>query len=749
MNKKGISNIIVIVLLILLAIGAVVLIWGFIKSNLQNSGYQIEAALLDTTLKIQRQSVAIDDSGGKVSFVVRRETGLQNLSGVLVVLRDINEKSASARYDDSLKVYETLSVSNLNYSYYGLTKLKEITVAPRVVLSNGKEVLGKPDVYVVTGEESQEINSQINGTCIYFPKDSCKSGELFNSTENSTHYLWQCLGRNGGTNESCSLLRGATIFKLDVNILSGMGKVNSSDGINCPGNCSANYLSGTNVTLNATAFFGYSFGSWQGCDSPDSNKCVINMTSNKTLNVTFTSNLLSGLVGYWDFNSVNNKKIVPGKVGNAFNFNETQIGGFFSPRLNIFNSSSLRPKNLTVSGWVKMHNGSCTIYDSIGLDHFGYSLEVLDNTKSINVSFALSYINSSHLPYKGMRNLSLNNWYFITGTYDGSNVSIYVNGILDITRFVPNDLNYSGGDDSAIGSSGQPSNGGNPCNATIDGVRIWNRSLSSIEIANIYSNELNGGYYSAMNRVGLVGEWLFDGDSNNLFGSKIIDTSGTKNDAYTIGMPVVTPDYSNSNGAILNYGATLLGTGVNNTHALLFDGVDDLVRIPDSDLLSFGNSSKDNPFSISMWMSGNIGGISKGGIDTIPTYRYTEYAFGLVSSPISNKGLYFRIKDNDSNAEVYIKANVTNLDSSKLNHFVATYDGSGSYGGMKIYINGNSAQIILNSSSSGYVAMDNTATSLNLGQVESGKFINGTLDEVKIFNRSLTTEDVYKLYSNP
>jgi hypothetical protein len=62
--------------------------------------------------------------------------------------------------------------------------------------------------------------------------------------------------------------------------------------INCPGDCSETYASGTPVNLTTTATAGYKFVNWTGCDSPSGASCSITMTSTKTVTANFALNNL-------------------------------------------------------------------------------------------------------------------------------------------------------------------------------------------------------------------------------------------------------------------------------------------------------------------------------------------------------------------------------------------------------------------------------------------------------------------------
>jgi uncharacterized repeat protein (TIGR02543 family) len=77
---------------------------------------------------------------------------------------------------------------------------------------------------------------------------------------------------------------------------SGSGSVASSPaGINCGGDCSESYTSGTSVTLTATAATGYTFSGWSGsgisCGGTGS--CTVSMTAARTVTATFSQNSAS------------------------------------------------------------------------------------------------------------------------------------------------------------------------------------------------------------------------------------------------------------------------------------------------------------------------------------------------------------------------------------------------------------------------------------------------------------------------
>ena len=86
-------------------------------------------------------------------------------------------------------------------------------------------------------------------------------------------------------------------YDLNVSVNPGGGGtvkdvLTNGTAINCPGDCSETYASGTPVNLTATATAGYKFVNWTGCDTPSGANCSMNMTSTQTVTANFALNNL-------------------------------------------------------------------------------------------------------------------------------------------------------------------------------------------------------------------------------------------------------------------------------------------------------------------------------------------------------------------------------------------------------------------------------------------------------------------------
>src|SRR5258708_34771540 len=98
-------------------------------------------------------------------------------------------------------------------------------------------------------------------------------------------FLTLLSGCGGGTSTTPPPKRRTPDVQLTVAV-TGNGTVTSTPaGISCPSSCTANFPSGTSVTLTATAAAGSNFGSYGGACSGSS--CTLVLTNNQSVTATF------------------------------------------------------------------------------------------------------------------------------------------------------------------------------------------------------------------------------------------------------------------------------------------------------------------------------------------------------------------------------------------------------------------------------------------------------------------------------
>jgi len=173
------------------------------------------------------------------------------------------------------------------------------------------------------------------------------------------------------------------------------------------------------------------------------------------------------------------------------------------------------------------------------------------------------------------------------------------------------------------------------------------------------------------------------------------------------------------------------GSSFASTNSFTFDGNDDYVDCGDNDNLSFGNATTDSAFSISAWVK--ITDATRFRIVSKLNGSNAEYAFFTSAAD----QLYFALYDNTTSVRIsrFTSSTLTTYEGQWI-HLAATYNGSGSSSGLKMYL--NNTRIDNSTSDVGaYTAMHNTTASFEIGKYLTSS-ANGLIDEVSIFNTELS-----------
>jgi hypothetical protein len=446
-----------------------------------------------------------------------------------------------------------------------------------------------------------------------------------------------------------------------------------------------------------------------------------------------TTALSQGLVGYWplDGNTISwttntfndtsgnsnnatstgmstSTSIVAGHIGQALKFNGS------SQYLSVPSSSSLNlSSNLTISAWVYPTafgslEGIVSKYNSNSGNEYLLRLSGSSPYNTIDCGGATDF--------SGTTPLSLNRWQFVACTISGTTGKIYINGTLDSTGTVSVS---TGSDPVTIGSDFLPSK--RVWNGRIDDVRIYNRPLSSAEIAQLYAlgqaNIAHSDISPAMGvNAGLVGLWTFDGNATNWTANTTADSSGGGNNA-----------------TMNNFSKTKSPVAGKIGQAFAFNGSSQYLSHAHIPELDFGTGD----FSVSFWIkpSGSWGGTTRGIIGQ---------------------------KSNDSAPgwQVYHDAGDTNAVRLRLGD--ASGNGSDLMGvavapGVWTYVTVERKSGVLygysNGAPSGTSIADTKNVSggsanFNIGYADTWTaYYQGSLDDVRIYNRALSAQEVAALYA--
>jgi len=386
--------------------------------------------------------------------------------------------------------------------------------------------------------------------------------------------------------------------------------------------------------------------------------------------------------GSCTFGSGSCPSLVSGKFGKALNFDGDDDITFWNTGPEL---SEIAGNELTIEAWIKPK-------DLTGVNYIisknGPFFLYLNNN---NVNGVV--LNSSVVwaPLVGTIPLSLNEWQHVAMVYDGNEIVLYVNGQFDNSKPHTGDLFGNGCVQVGRQNTGGCDNGvAFYFNGTIDEIRIYNRSLTQQEI----QSDMNSGF--PIERP--VASWQFE----NFAGTTVLDSH------------------------IWVKGKT--------RNALSFDGVNDYVSVPDDASLNISGSE----ISMEMWL--NSSNATAGYTFLI---RKQTPGYNLVITPTGNIRVdIFHLFD-----VTWKYSGCTSnsaLSSNKWYHVVGTFEENQS---IKIFINGNldkecapptyNYPIGLSSSTlvvgyQGWWSSDNA-------------YFNGTIDEVRVYNRILEEAEIKAL----
>ena len=314
-------------------------------------------------------------------------------------------------------------------------------------------------------------------------------------------------------------------------------------------------------------------------------------------------------------------------------------------------------------------------------------------------------------------------WHHYTVTYDGSETSagikLYIDGVSQALTYGSVGTYtgmVNGSQDVNIGSQSW-----NPAAGSFDGkldeYHIWkDRELTSAEVTDIYTTELAGNsILPADFTTNLVASYNFDADFTDYTGNHPLTSSG-------------------------NVTAGTAGGVVSNCSD--FGGTSsDFLEALDSDDFSFTDGVSDLPFSVSMWVNFDVVANSwffdKRGTSPNDEYQITYYS-GSFAIALASQGGY----------AAYLNATyaITPVVGTWY-HLTWTYDGSGTFAGIKLYIDGVS-QALTNISVGTYVGMSNGTAVARFGKFTDSSPFNGKMDETHIWkNRELTAAEVTDIYT--
>ena len=286
-------------------------------------------------------------------------------------------------------------------------------------------------------------------------------------------------------------------------------------------------------------------------------------------------------------------------------------------------------------------------------------------------------------------------WTHLVFVHNGTQDQIYVNGTLANAKDVAGDLNPTTYD---LGIGYNPIDGGNYFDGALDDILIYNYALSDTAIQDLFTTmSANPAAESD-----LVAQYNFTGNTN--------DGSQFGND-------------------LTNDGATLTADRFNyGGHAYQFDGISASMAAPNSSALNSPTAT------VSFWVNvtelpaqGEAYLLSNGGWQE--RWKISLPSHG---KPVFTTNYESGISDMDS-------GDGNALVPGTWTHVAMVHDGSKDL----IYMNGtlaNEKEVAGNLNSTNY------PFGVGYNPIDGGNYFNGALDDIQLFNRALTAEEIAALY---
>ena len=425
--------------------------------------------------------------------------------------------------------------------------------------------------------------------------------------------------------------------------------------------------------------------------------------------------LANGLVGWWKMDEgsgsstadasnngnagtlVSGPTWVVGSDGSALTFNGTSQ---YIEMTNVVQPTTA----VSVSAWVKpssVPEGLQSIagtWDDVSGDYRTYLLSLQSGTAAFYASSDGGGVPTA----VGTTMLESGIWYHLTGTFDGTNIRIYVNGVLEATTYSPGGIAtnpypfYIGGM-NAGGLGGRTYFPG-----VIDDVRLYTRALSAYEVQELHE---------AKAPTGITGWWKLDEAS----GTSFADSSGNTH----TGTGGNTPSHAD---------------GISG-QALSFNGTSQYVSVT-------GVAQPTTAVSVSAWVKPvDVSGVRPiaGTWDDLNSgpginFGHRTYLLGVLDGRVG-----FAVSFNNPLSTAAYSS--TTLATGNWYYLTGTFDGTD----IKIYVNGhleaavNSPGVITTNSYPFYIGRANVFGDMN--------YFSGGIDDVRLYDRALSIDEIRSMYA--
>lgn len=197
-------------------------------------------------------------------------------------------------------------------------------------------------------------------------------------------------------------------------------------------------------------------------------------------------------------------------AGSAVDFNSSYMTAPHDPVLN--------PGTITLEAWIKADTWATNVWENVIISKDGWASGNQGYTLRAGANGTLSF-NFAHLgtwhELNSTPQMLAGRWYHVAGTYDGSMMRIYINGV-EVGASAYSGVIEGGNYDLNIGKIAYTSGGFRYFDGNIEEVRIWNTALPQAQIKDYMCQKMSPAHPSY---ASLLAQYSFDGTDLLIDGS--------------------------------------------------------------------------------------------------------------------------------------------------------------------------------------------------------------------------------------
>lgn len=345
--------------------------------------------------------------------------------------------------------------------------------------------------------------------------------------------------------------------------------------------------------------------------------------------------------------------------------------------------------------WNHPSNSATTYYDLIFYNGF-----IFLNTGD-GAGNPFKYPSGTDIP---LSDISLNQWHHYVVVVDAAQNK----GFLYIDGVYWGSANYKNPTSSTTRTLSIGGAGGYRWQGAISNLRIYNRVLSDLEVQALY-NYSKPKLTVSSTQSGLIGYWPLDGDNFNATTNRVTDKTPYDHNGSNNGATLTTDRNGQANGAMSFNGSSWIDTGT------IFPSINALM-------------------TISAWVKPGTSQTTYADI----WGNHANYDGIVMQQNANNLNQYSWTYGNGSS---WVGTGYFNLTANQWQHVVAIKDSQNCY----VYINGVeqvSARISCLSN-----IVPSTGPNFRIAQgYSSGRYFNGSISDVRVYNRALSAAEVGILY---